>query len=77
MTELHKCPFCGGEAVIHEMATNDWCVWCLECPCGMYGFNTEQEAIEAWNKRTSCDTCALYIPDDGCIAALVEGEVAE
>ena len=53
MTEpkLKPCPFCGGEAVMHEMATDDWCVWCLECLCGMYGFNTEQEAIETWNKR--------------------------
>jgi hypothetical protein len=40
-------------------------------------FDTKEKAIEAWNKRTSCDTCAMYFPDDGCMAGLAEGEVAE
>ena len=33
---------------------------------------TEQEAIDRWNKRTSCDTCAMYYPNDGCMAGLAE-----
>ena len=86
MTELRKCPFCGGEATASEIQdtwqndTRHWYILCDECSCclGGYGeFTTEEEAIEAWNKRVSCDTCAMYFPDDGCMAGLAEGEVQE
>lgn len=60
MTELRKCPFCGGEATVSEIQdtwqndTGHWYILCDECSCclGGYGeFTTEEEAIEAWNKR--------------------------
>ena len=44
--------------------------------CEMFNRNREF-AIEAWNKRASCDTCAMYFPNDGCMAGLAEGKVAE
>ena len=27
--------------------------------------------------ESSCDTCAIYFPDDGCMAGLADGEVME
>jgi hypothetical protein len=75
MTELKPCPFCGREPVY----VADGKVICI-CGAMMQSFNewkpfTEQEAIDRWNKRISCDTCAMYYPDDGCMAGLAEGEV--
>lgn len=65
MTELKPCPFCGGEA--KTMEQHRWWVFCPECMCdlgfegmdesGCYGhFDTEAEAVEAWNTR-HVETC--------------------
>lgn len=70
MTELRKCPFCGGEASTYVAYDDGYYVCCNECGCGLPVYNTEQDAIEAWNRRTSCDTCAMYYPNDGCMAGL-------
>ena len=32
---------------------------------------------ELGEAESSCDTCAMYFPDDGCMAGLADGEVAE
>ena len=77
MTELKPCPFCGGTniAVAKE---DEWEVMCMDCFANVgacCSYYTEAEAIEAWNKRVSCNTCAMYFPDDGCMAGLAEGEV--
>ena len=78
MTELRKCPFCGGEAETYPYYCPDgWYIGCGECSCDLGVFDTKEEAIEAWNKRVSCDTCAMYYPDDGCMAGLAEGEVTK
>ena len=81
MTELRKCPFCGGEAIIvNEEATRKnvygetikgTAIGCRNSECHMFYRNREL-AIEAWNKRVSCDTCAMYFPNDGCMAGLAE-----
>lgn len=49
MTELKKCPFCGGEA---EFATNHkrW-VQCKKCLAESDYCDTPEQAIAAWNKR--------------------------
>lgn len=61
MSELKPCPFCGGEAELHQsydMDTNEvdgWFVWCnnKECECAPETREhfTEAEAIVAWNTR--------------------------
>lgn len=81
MTELRKCPFCGGEARIERTdcigSINYHYGYCIQCGARTDEYATKKGAIEAWNKRVSCDTCAMYFPDDGCMAGLAEGEVAE
>jgi len=61
--ELKPCPFCGSEAIIytipphkHAIATfmpdyeGGAFVECTDCTCGITA-DTEQQAIEAWNRR--------------------------
>ena len=57
MTELKPCPFCGGEGCIPvHVSPGDairFGVVCLDCGCETRQFyETEAEAIEAWNNRT-------------------------
>ncbi|MEY8367567.1 Lar family restriction alleviation protein [Anaerovoracaceae bacterium 42-11] len=47
--KLKKCPFCGGEASIIGHSTI-W-VYCNECLGQTAAGDTEEEAIEAWNRR--------------------------
>ena len=51
-TELKPCPFCGGEDFqVVGVYGEEYYVDCLTCTtCGPSG-ETEEEAIEAWNKR--------------------------
>ena len=61
MDKLKPCPFCGGEART-GFAINDYNRWGVECTrcgatvevadwCGDY--DTEENAIKAWNRRAS------------------------
>ena len=62
MTELKPCPFCGSKAKIYQLfnwnfyvaCTNHECGCTLDC-CG-YAYGTEEEAAEAWNRRTADGT---------------------
>ena len=78
MNELKPCPFCGGEAII--MQENNWWVACTDCTAeigfdgmtdtsGCFGhYNTEAEAIEAWNTRAERTCHALpQISDTVCV----------
>ena len=77
--ELKRCPFCGGEAKIGRIFGHE-SVYCTKCDACIlpspYDDKDElKKSIEAWNKRTSCDTCTMYYPNDGCMAGLVDEEV--
>ena len=52
MSELKRCPFCGGEA---ELACRDfggWFVRCKKCFCKTSIFFPERFATISWNTRT-------------------------
>lgn len=56
MSELKPCPFCGGEAKLHEyFEPPDWHECSVGCPaCGVtmvVGFYDKDATIEAWNTR--------------------------
>ena len=65
MTELKSCPFCGGEAELTHTNDNNHYpfVRCKygaylkpKCMANMYpwlNYKTDEEAIEAWNRRTN------------------------
>lgn len=56
MTELKRCPFCGGEAEIieHIFGTleHSYGVECTDCGAKTWQFYSEKtDVIEAWNRR--------------------------
>lgn len=53
MNELKPCPFCGGPAMVTNPTM--WQAWCTECHSIGEPRLTKEEAIEAWNRRTSDD----------------------
>ena len=67
--ELKPCPFCGGEAYLHEfksyvMPQSFW-VMCNQCGIGtkeFIGFNGKTKAIKTWNKRQ--EMTATWEPTD-------------
>ena len=53
MAELKPCPFCGGRASI-VLKGGSFFVYCNRCPGAVvtdYVHQSEEEAIEAWNRR--------------------------
>jgi len=56
-TTLLPCPFCGGEASRRLFYGARYGVYCDECDARVGGlFNTEAEAIAAWNARAEHGT---------------------
>jgi len=58
MSDLLPCPFCGSPVHIAADDSNIWEVSCYDIECIAYElawFNTEKDAIEAWNKRAGED----------------------
>ena len=55
--ELKPCPFCGAEGDITYNYDKKFVPYCTNNDCFLneidYGFETEQEAIESWNRRAS------------------------
>lgn len=54
---LKPCPFCGGISFLdnydYEELGKTYYVRCDKCYTESFEYNTEQEAIEAWNRRSS------------------------
>lgn len=67
MTELKKCPFCGGEAKIEWIPP--LCEYMIECQsCGMgsdpsVSYEDKNTLIQMWNTRTSDENPALTIEE--------------
>lgn len=55
MSELKRCPFCGGEAKIdcylYFDEFDDWFIRCTSCFCRTRTFKTKKSAILTWNTR--------------------------
>lgn len=52
MSKLRKCPFCGGEVKTFKSKAGYWGVMCnTPFCCDMFGYDTEADAIKAWNNR--------------------------
>lgn len=52
--KLKPCPFCGGNNLSVEGITFYW-VECIDCNASISGHETEEQAIEAWNRRASAE----------------------
>ncbi len=57
MAEFKPCPFCGSKATLHERTNGKFYVdcamqlgFCAVMP-STWEYKTEEEAIEAWNRR--------------------------
>jgi len=48
--ELKPCPFCGGDAEVNEI-DDEYLSSCSECSANLGFFETEHDAITAWNTR--------------------------
>lgn len=68
MENLKRCPFCGGEAVLNSDFHQ---VSCGNPLCGVlpqtWTSDTDEEAIERWNRRVCETTVNQYGENNHCI----------
>lgn len=62
MAELKVCPFCGSNEVSCWMSSSRFSTWknshyvkCYVCGAMTEAFPSEEEALDAWNRRTTND----------------------
>ena len=72
MAELKPCPFCESTNISCADAghkTDIWFVQCENCGATFPHFDSETEAVEAWNRRTEmpdadrCVCCGEIVPE--------------
>lgn len=54
MSDLRRCPFCGGEAILRSWTHEDGIYYTVECPkcyVDMGEYETVEEITKAWNRR--------------------------
>ena len=79
MTEsLKSCPFCGGTANIAKGIIEFW-AYCPHCGAKTELYETEQEASDAWNRRSETELAkqfmmlrSLYINKDKDLIVKIE-----
>ncbi len=52
MSELAKCPFCGGNADYHETYSGDHRITCAFCGVKVYG-DSEEDVAAKWNRKAA------------------------
>ena len=74
MSELKKCPFCGGSNIYVDGYDHDagkrWRVVCLDCMATVDDGCIQQKyrAIEAWNRRADMPTADVApVVHTGCV----------
>lgn len=71
MGNLMKCPFCGGEARIDiNVALGGYRVACkskLKCGAMFEWYDTEKEAVEAWNTRKPMEAVVAELEKEKAI----------
>ena len=70
MSELKPCPCCNGISWVDYRAFTTY-VYCDKCGLRTKAYNTEAEAIEAWNTRHE-RTCSPVEPFDSKTKHIVE-----
>lgn len=78
--EMNECPFCGSENISRVLTVGmKWMIGCNTCGCRTKEFDSDLEAITAWNRRATnqedtarhiseimADTMARVYSDDDC-----------
>lgn len=60
-TELKPCPFCGGKPDLGSYSSSEnWIVVCSKCEAETQIYETEREAVKAWNTRQVEDDKVKY-----------------
>ena len=49
--KIKRCPFCGGDGKVWIYDYDGWIIGCENCGTRTEIYDTEEEAIEAWNRR--------------------------
>lgn len=77
---MKPCPFCWSEARHYAPEPPDHHIECRNCCADMGGYETEAEAIEAWNTRAerTCSITTLHDYDGTIVATYCEcGQIIE